>query len=406
MIPLKEAQAIVLGGVAPLPVVEVPVPEGIGLTLAGDIVAGESIPPFANTAVDGYAVRATNTHQAAPDHPVRLPVVDELPAGRTPSRPLLAGEAIRIMTGAPVPEGADAMVMVEDTSRDGDGGVFIKRPAKVGDHVRPAGGDVAPGDSVFLAGTVLRAAHLGVLSSLGLTSIAVHRRPRVALISTGDELADPGEPLTPGRIRDSNRPMLLALVAGTGCQAVDFGVVTDDEAAITEALESALSSCDAIVTTGGVSMGDYDFVKVVVERLGELRWLQVAIRPAKPLAFGLVGGRPILGLPGNPVSSHVSFELFARPALMKLMGRATVNRPALRATAAEPLRRQRDGKLHLDRVRLSIENGRLFASRSGVQASNVLTAMAAADGLVLLPDGEGVDAGEEVDVLHLGFDPT
>lgn len=403
---MEEAQAIVLGAVTPLAVVEVPVGETIGLTLASDIVAKESIPPFANTAVDGYAVRATDTDRAGADRPVRLPVVDELPAGRPPSRPLRPGEAIRIMTGAPVPEGADAMVMVEDTSRDGDDGVLIRRRAKVGDHVRPAGGDVAPGELVFTAGTVLRPAHLGVLSSLGLSEVPVHRRPRVAVISTGDELCDPGEPLTPGRIRDSNRPMLVALVNGVGCQAVDFGVVADDEEAITRAFERALSACDAIVTTGGVSMGDYDYVKVVLERLGELRWLQVAIRPAKPLAFGMVGGSPVLGLPGNPVSSHVSFELFARPALRKMMGRAAITRPVLRATAAEPLLRQRDGKLHLDRVRLRVDGGRLFASRSGIQASNVLSGMAAADGLLLLPDGEGVGAGEEVDVLHLGFDAS
>jgi molybdopterin molybdotransferase len=234
--------------------------------------------------------------------------------------------------------------------------------------------------------------------------VNVVRRPRVAVMSTGDELVPPGEPLSIGQIRDSNRPMLMALVAQAGCEAVDFGIGVDDEAVITERLEKAASSCDAVVTSGGVSMGDYDVIKLVLSRMADMHWWQVAIRPAKPLAFGMLsGGVPIFGLPGNPVSSHVSFELFARPALLQMMGHSRRFRPVTPAVAAHDMRRRADGKLHLDRVTLRHDeaSGQLVAASAGGQASNVLSAMAASDGLVLLPDGEGVGAGEAVDVLRL-----
>jgi len=229
----------------------------------------------------------------------------------------------------------------------------------------------------------------------------VVRRPRVAVMSTGDELVPPGEALSIGQIRDSNRPMLMALVAQTGCEVVDFGIGVDDEAVITERLEKAAASCDAMVTSGGVSMGDYDIIKMVLSRVAEMNWWQIAIRPAKPLAFGLLHGVPIFGLPGNPVSSHVSFELFARPALLQMMGHSRRFRPVTPAVAGHDMRRRVDGKLHLDRVTLRREGGQLVAAAAGVQASNVLSAMALSDGLVLLPDGEGVSAGETVDVMRL-----
>jgi molybdopterin molybdotransferase len=400
VIPLADAQARVLATVAPLPPVTVPLREALGLALSEPLAANEPVPPFDNTAVDGYAVQAGDTAGASAESPVRLAVVDELPAGKAPSVPVGPGEAIRIMTGAPVPPGADAIVMVEDTSADGDG-VLIRQEAHAGDHVRRAGGDLAPGAVMFPAGTVLTPAHLGVAASLGHAEVSVVRRPRVAVMSTGDELAAPGEPLTLGKIRDSNRPMLLALVAQTGCEAVDLGIARDDEAMITERLETAVTSCDALVTSGGVSVGAYDLVKAVLERMGDLTWQQVAIRPAKPLAFGRVGGKPAFGLPGNPVSSHVSFELFARPALLQMMGHSRRFRPVVEAVAAHDMHRRMDGKLHLDRVRLIRDGRRLLAEETGVQASNVLSAMALASGLALIPDGPGVSAGEPVEVMLL-----
>lgn len=400
VIPLEEARARILGAVQVLSAVTVPLGEALGLATAAPLAATEPVPPFANTAMDGYAVRAGDTTGASAEAPVRLVVVDELPAGRAPSVPVGPGQAIRIMTGAPVPPGADAIVMVEHTRVEGDG-VLVGRAARPGDHVRPAGGDLEAGAVVFPAGTVLGPAHLGVVASLGHATVAVVRRPRVAVMSTGDELVGPGDPLAPGRIRDTNRPMLLALVARAGCEPVDLGIARDDEAVITERLERAVATCDALVTSGGVSVGDYDLVKAVLDRMGELDWYQVAIKPAKPLAFGLVGGKPAFGLPGNPVSSHVSFELFARPALLQMMGHEKRFRPVVEAVAEHAMPRRADGKLHLDRVRVRREGGRLMAGRTGVQASNVLSAMAAANALALLPDGEGVPEGERVEVMLL-----
>lgn len=407
MIPLEEALNRILATVPRLPAASVPLADALGLVTVEDLAATQPIPPFANTGVDGYAVRAADTTGAGPDSPVRLRVVGELAAGAAPSVPVGPGEAIRIMTGAPAPEGADAIVMVEDTASEAaDGGetVVIRRAARAGDHVRPAGGDLQVGDTAFPAGTVLGPAHLGVVASLGHGAVNVVRRPRVAVMSTGDELVPPGEPLSIGQIRDSNRPMLMALVAQTGCEPVDFGIGIDDEAVIAERLEKAAATCDAMVTSGGVSMGDYDIIKLVLTRMAEMNWWQIAIRPAKPLAFGLLSGVPIFGLPGNPVSSHVSFELFARPALLQMMGHPKRFRPVTKAVAGHDMRRRSDGKLHLNRVTLSPSHdgtGRLVAADAGGQASNVLSAMALSDGLALLPDGEGVPAGGDVDVMRL-----
>ena len=405
MIPLEEAQNRILGTVPRLPAATVSLGDALGLVTVESLAATEPIPPFANTAVDGYAVRAADTAGAAPEAPVRLRIVAELPAGRAPTVPVGPGEAIRIMTGAPVPDGADAIVMVEDTTigENGDGGIVaVSRQASQGDNVRPAGGDLAAGAPAIPAGTVLGPAHLGVVASLGHPTVMTVRRPRVGVMSTGDELVPPGEPIAVGQIRDSNRPMLLALVAQAGCEPVDLGIGIDEEAVITERLEKAAATCDAVVTSGGVSMGDYDMVKVVLRRLAEMEWMQVAIKPAKPLAFGMLGGVPVFGLPGNPVSSHVSFELFARPALLQMMGHPRRFRPVTPAVAEHDMRRRLDGRLYLDRVALRRDgDGRLLAARTGVQASNVLSAMALADGLALLPDGEGYGAGELVDILRL-----
>ena len=261
----------------------------------------------------------------------------------------------------------------------------------------------SPALSVFAPGTLLGAAHLGVLASIGVARVRVTRRARVGVLSTGDELVaveDP-EPLAPGRIRDSNRPMLLALSREAGCEAVDLGIAGDDEAGITATLEDAAARFDAVLTSGGVSVGDYDYVKAALARLGTLVARQVAIKPAKPLAFGVVAGTPVFGLPGNPVSSLVSFECFARPALLTLLGHPHRFRPEVTALAEHPFGRRPDGRLHLDRVRLRSTPDGYRAARTGAQASNVLTATAAANGLALLPDGDGVAAGEPLQVLRL-----
>ena len=401
MIPLADVQRDILSAVAPLAPVTTPLRDALGLVTARDVVAGEAVPPFANTAMDGYAVRAADTAGADAAAPVQLAVVGELPAGRAPTQPVGEGEAIRIMTGAPIPDGADAVVMVEYTERDGDA-VRVLHAARPGDHLRAAGGDLEAGELVFPAGTPLGPAHVGVLASLGYHDVEAVPRARVGVLSTGDELVERGE-LRPGQIRDSNRPMLLALATDAGVEAVNLGLAPDDENIITRTLEDALASCDAVLTSGGVSVGDYDYVKAALDRLGGLHSWQVAIKPAKPLAFGVVDGTPVFGLPGNPVSSLVSFELFARPALLSMMGHAARFRPEVTATSERAMPRKPDGKLHLDRVRVRAEGDSYFAARTGDQASNVLSATAAANGLARLPDGDGVPEGGVVRVMRLDW---
>jgi molybdopterin molybdotransferase len=341
-------------------------------------------------------VRAVDTAGA----PVELDVVGFIAAGSAGGVPVGPGQAARIMTGAPMPPGADAIVMVECTEDLGER-VRIGIEVEVGTAVRPAGDDLQPGDAVVDAGTVLTPAHLGLLATVGRSTVRVVRRPRVGVLSTGDELVDGDAPLGPGQIRDSNRPTLLALVRQAGFDAVDLGTARDDEATITAAIQGAVRTCDALITSGGVSMGDLDYVKVVLDRIGDMRWMQIAIRPAKPLAFGTVHGRPVFGLPGNPVSSAVSFELFARPGLRKLAGHSTLLRPPVTAAAGEALDRRPDGKVHFVRVVATVDAGRYVVRSAGGQGSHQLAGLAAANALAVLPDGDGVAAGGAVEVLLL-----
>ena len=400
MISLDEARAHVLDRVKPLPSTRVPAGDALGCVLTEPVVAAEDVPPFDNSAMDGYAVRATDTTAA----PVELPVAGVLAAGADPSTVRVdAGHAVRIMTGAVIPEGADAIVIVEQTESLDDGArVRIGAAAQVGDHVRVAGDDIRSGDVVFDARVVLTAAHLGVLASLGATDVAVTRRPRVGVLSTGDELVEGSVPLKPGQLRDSNRHALLPMLVDAGCEAVDLGLIKDDRAAISDAIERAVETCDALLTSGGVSMGDFDEVKAVLsERADDMRWMQIAIRPAKPFAFGTMSGTPVFGLPGNPVSSIISFELLARPALRKMLGHADdeLDRPRLIAIADEDLRRHPDGKTHFARVVLTTRDGRVHARSAGGQGSHQLAALANANALAVLPDGPGARPGDEVEVI-------
>jgi molybdenum cofactor synthesis domain-containing protein len=405
VIPLEEARALVLERVAPLAPRPLPVTgtEAAGLVLAQAVAAPADVPPFANTAMDGYAVQAADTAGASEGAPIELPVVAEVAAGHPAERALATGEAMRIFTGAPMPDGADAVVMVERTERRADGAVVaIQAEVAPGLHVRAAGDDLHAGDAVFAAGDVLTPGHLGVLAGIGATEVQAHPRPRIGVLSTGDELVPPGTTLGPGQIYDSNRLTLLALVAEAGGTPVDLGLVADDADAIRATVLAGAADCDLLLTSGGVSMGDIDLVKVVLEEIGDLRWMQIAIKPAKPFALGTVGpqGTPVLGLPGNPVSSMVSFELLARPAIRRLAGRADSDlvRPTTRVVAAEPLRRSADGKVHFARVVLGPDGAR----SAGGQGSHHLTAMARSDALAVLPDGDGVAAGDPLDVLVLG----
>jgi len=403
MIPLAEARRVVFDACplrAPEPMT---VDAVLGCVLGLPVVAAVSVPPFTNSAVDGFAVRAADVTHA----PVELETVDTVVAGSALSLRLEPGRAIRIMTGAPLPEGADAVCMVEDTTVNGAGGaVVIGTAVAPGENVRRSGEDIAAGERLFEAGTVLGPAQIGVLASVGLAQVTVHRRLRIGVLSTGDELVAVGQTLAPGRIWDSNRPLLIAAARAAGFEAVDLGIAPDDERALAEAFADASGRCDAVLTSGGVSMGERDLVKVVLERLapGSMRWMQIAIKPAKPFAFGVLaqGATPVFGLPGNPVSSLVSFELLARPALRRMAGHHRIDRPSVVVTASEALSRRPDGKTHFARVVVHREEtGELRAVPVVGQQSHQLHALAGANGLAVLPDGTGVGVGGTVDVLLL-----
>jgi molybdenum cofactor synthesis domain-containing protein len=372
-----------------------------GLVLAAAVHSTEEVPPFDNTAVDGYAVRAADVA----DVPVELAVVGEIAAGAAPDRAVGAGEAVRIMTGAPLPPGADAVVMVEDSELLDEHTVRLHRSVEPGAAVRHAGDDVRIGDEVFPAGVVVRPAVDAVLASVNAQRLTVHPRARVAVLSTGDELVDDGSPLRIGQIRESNKSMLAGMLEETGCDVVDLGVVADREDELERVLRRAAAACDAVVSSGGVSMGDYDVVKAVLGRIAEMTWMQIAIKPAKPFAFGLLDGKPVFGLPGNPVSSLVSYELLARPALRRMMGHTALTRPSLVAVADEALTRQTDGKVHFMRVNGDFgDDGRYRVRPVRAQGSHQLAATAGADAMAVVPDGEGIAVGEEVAVVLLRGD--
>ena len=415
MIPLAEAQDYVLNKISRLQAAQIPLLEASGLVTAEPAVSPEPIPAWDNTAMDGFAVLSGDTADASSETPVALEVVGTIAAGALPpdAPKVAAGKAVRIMTGAPIPEGADAVVQVEHAEPwdNGKGGIRLSQPVPSGTHIRRAGEDLKAGQTAVPANTALSPAHLGVLASIGVQEVAAYPRPKVAIFSTGDELVSGGGPLAVGQIRDSNRHSLLALLQDCA-EPVDGGVVPDDETAIEEAFSRYAAECDAVITTGGVSMGDFDYVKVVLDRLGDMRWMQIAIRPAKPLAFGTIGSTPIFGLPGNPVSCMVSFELFARPALRKMAGQAELHRRRVSAIAAEPLHRRPDGKTHFARVRWQWhesnegsgtggEDAGYIVFSAGGQGSHQLSAMADANGLAVLPDGDGIPEGSKVDLILL-----
>ena len=402
MIPLQEARDHVLARVGALPARRVALTEALGLVLAEPVFSSEPIPAFANTAMDGYAVRAGDTRGA----PVSLDVVGTIGAGDDGSLHVGAGQAARIMTGAPIPDGADAVVKVELTRRlDGsDDRVIVEASVKPGNHVRRSGEDVTAGERVLEPLTVVTPGRVGLLAAVGAYEVAAYRRPRVGVLSTGDELADRSGPLRRGQIRDTNRRTLLGLVSQAGFDGVDLGIARDDPADIERSLRTGAADCDAVLSSGGVSMGDFDYVKVVLDRIGDMRWMQIAIKPAKPFAFGLVDGVPVFGLPGNPVSSMVSFELLARPALRAMAGRGAddLGPTLVRAVSDDDLGHRGDGKTHYVRVAATRDDrGVMHVRRSGGQGSHQLAAMTRADALAVVPDGAQAGVGDPVDVIVL-----
>ena len=404
MIGLGEAREQVLKEVARLDARPTPVRASLHGVLAEDVLAEESVPPFPNSAMDGFAVRSSDTALA----PTSLKVVGSVMAGGAFDGEIHDGEAVRIMTGALLPKGADAVCMIERTRDLGDS-VVISDPMSAGQFVRPAGDDVAAGDIVFHAGTILGPAHIGVLISAGISAVSVIPPPRVGVLSTGDELESATGELSPGAIRDSNRPALLARLDEDSFHAVDLGTVRDDLSTIAAAIEAGVATCDAVVTIGGVSVGDRDFIAAALEKLAatSMASMQIAIKPAKPFAFGILPprNRPVFSLPGNPVSAFVSYELIVRPALRKMAGYQQLDRPILEAVAPDGLKREPDGKTHFVRVRVTTDsNARLEARPVVGQGSHQLRSLAESNALGVLPDGNGVEPGGRLKVLLLDDD--
>ena len=392
---LLDAQRDVLELVDPLPEERVELASAIDLVLAEPIVAGHDLPPFANSAMDGYAVIAADVADA----PVVLPVLEDVAAGSVPTRTVSSGTAIKIMTGAPMPLGADAVVAVENTE-PGDGQVRILAGVPVGESVRPAGDDVAAGAVVLEVGERLTPVKLGVCSSLGYARPLVRRRPRVAILSTGDEIVSPEEAvLAPGKIRDAHRFTLLGALEEVGAEVLDFGIVGDDAAELRGRFAAAADAADVVVSSGGVSMGEYDLVKHLLAELGSVDFWKVAMKPAKPFAFGRIAGKPFFGLPGNPVSVAVAFEQFLRPALLHMMGARLLFRPRIRGIIEQDVKTDPQKVVFLRVNATPGPDGVLRAKLSGGQGSNILSALAAADAYAVIPVGDAeVAAGSLVDL--------
>jgi molybdopterin molybdotransferase len=417
MISVEEALERILSYVSVLEPEEKPILEALGQVLADDVIAPFSIPPLDNTAMDGYAVQAASTVGASRSAPVELRVVGELAAGYVFEGKVTPGTAVRIMTGAPVPTGADAVVPFEETEeavhkapttmRRVDETVRILREAKPGNNIRWAGEDIREGQRVLAKGVVLRPAEIGLLASIGWVTVNVIRRPVVAVLSTGDELVEVGQPLPPGRIYDSNAYSVAALIERYGGIPKVLGIAPDAVDALADKIHQGLDA-DILLTSAGVSRGDYDMVKDVLAREGEIDFWTVAMKPGKPLAFGFFrsGERriPHIGFPGNPVSSMVSFELFARPAIFKMMGKTHWQKPAIRAIAKERIVNRNDPRRYFARCVVTQEGGRYYASLTGPQGSGILSSMAAANGLTVIPeDVDVVEPGEEITVMMLDW---
>jgi molybdopterin molybdotransferase len=423
LIGVDEALAEILRHVEPLDGERINILGALGLILAEEIVSDIEIPPFDNSAMDGFAVRSEDVATATRDRPVTLAVTGTVAAGYVAAGTVEPGTAVRIMTGAPLPSGADAVVPIEDTSdfdRPKDQRleapsqeVVVREGVGPGEHVRPAGEDIQLGEGVMAPGRVIRPQEIGVLASLGHKTVLVHRRPKVAILATGDELLDVGEPLLPGKIRNSNEYTNAALVERTGGIPLRLGIARDTVHDLRASIRAGLDQgADLFLTSGGVSVGDYDVVKDVLGSEGQMQFWQVRMKPGKPLAFGLLTGDrsgtrlrkrvPLIGLPGNPVSAMVSFEQFARPAILKMLGHRDLSKPTVRAILTEKL--TNSGRRAYVRVIVTRQGWRFLARTTGEQGSGVLTSMARANGLAIVPEGtHRLEVGEEVVVQMLDW---
>lgn len=406
MIEVEDAKRVVMTALVSLSPVDMTLADALGCVSSDDVEAREMVPGFANSSMDGFALRSADTTSGN----ATLVVSAALLAGDASSRPVDPGHAVRIMTGAPLPEGADCVCMIEQTVVDASAGtVEISRFVPVGENVRNAGEDVRVGQTLVRKGDELDAIRLGVLAGQGFATVSAVSRPRVAVLSTGNELVSTGEALQGGEIRDTNRPTLLALLREAGFTPLDVGVVRDEYDEIRATFERVAEECDAIISTGGVSVGDVDHVKGVITELGgaAAQSMQVAVRPGKPFAFGRIGARhvPAFGLPGNPVSTRVSFELFVRPALRVLGGHRETERLSVDAVLDCSLPRAKDGKLHVVHASARFhEDGRVHIESVVRPGSHLVSAVAGANALVMVPDGEGFAVGDMVRAMILNAD--
>ncbi len=400
LLTVAQARDRILARIAVLDAQDTPLMEARGRVLADDVSSDRDVPPFTNSAMDGYAVRAGDTSPASAAEPVRLEVLGEIRAGVAPPTSVRLSTALRIMTGAVMPEGADAVVRVEDTAERDGRVVDIRVAVEPGTSVRQAGSDIRRGDRVAERGRIVTPGLIGVLASTGLTTVRTIRRPRVTVLTTGDELRDAGESLGPGQITNTNRYTLRAALEEAGAEVVDARVARDVREELVARLQSAAGT-DLIVSTGGVSMGAYDLVRALLEEQGAVDFWQVALRPGKPLMVGTVEGKPLIGLPGNPVSSLVGVELFVRPAVLKMQGRTDLERPRIAAITDVALA----NPPHLEQYFRGIarrDGDQIRVRLTGDQGSHVLRSMADANCLIVVPLGTSeVAAGKPVEIIPL-----
>ncbi len=385
MLSVEEARRRILEHFQPLEPERIPIMEALDRVLAEDVVAEMDIPPLPNTAMDGYAMRVADVAEASPEKPARLKVVADLAAGYVLEEPIQPGTAVRIMTGAPIPPGAEAVVPFENVEVDGDE-VLVFKPYATWKNIRHAGEDVKAGQVVLPKGKTLRPQEIGMLAALGRPTALVHRRPRVAVLSTGDEVIDITDPWQPGKIRDANGYTVSALIRKYGGVPIRMGIAPDTIEALTDKIREALDAgADFILTSGGVSMGDFDVVKKVLAKEGEMHFWRARMKPGKPMAFGEIQGVPLLGLPGNPVSSTISFELFARPAILTMLGKKKLEKPLIDAILVDAVKRK-DNRRHYLRVWLEEKDGQTYAHLTGDQGSGILLSMVQADGLAIISE--------------------